>query len=98
MESTGTEADSKAESLDGTSPHKDTGLLGGGMPTATVPKEGYLANQQITGTDIASPKKLTMTSSISLVGSTLSLKILAIILLMLTQIDRTSVRHSWRAA
>ncbi|KAL5252958.1 hypothetical protein ACHWQZ_G015654 [Mnemiopsis leidyi] len=75
MESTGTETDSKAESLDGTSPHKDTGLLGGGMPTATVPKEGYLANQQIAGTNIASPKKLTMTSSISLVGSTLPLKI-----------------------
>ena len=51
MENSSSDSDSEAdyESLAGTSPHKDPGQLGSGQPTATVPKEGYLANQQNTG-------------------------------------------------
>ena len=51
MENSSSDSDSEAdyESLAGTSPHKDPGQLGSGQPTATVPKEGYLANQNNTG-------------------------------------------------
>ncbi|KAL5267676.1 hypothetical protein ACHWQZ_G004653 [Mnemiopsis leidyi] len=49
--STSTEPDNEADSLAGTSSQQDTGRLGSGMPTATIPtKEGYLANHNYTGT------------------------------------------------